>query len=251
MDRPAAGADGPEPLRDLAAEIRRAVDRFVADDAADPSSLSAALDGLGRQELAAMARSAFDRLEPLQQWAILERALGEAGAVDALSAEQRGRLGALRRRMAAEAVVDGAVVGDTLDLRALPEGTELRIGLFRPGDLRSAAGRGADSEVCAREVLLRSGPEPGELRVVDDEFNPRGGLFVSADYDRDVWESERLDSHSTVSLGWLGGPDAASLQPQLRRGARVDSVADGRVVRGRLHLGWAVVDGVDAFTPAG
>ena len=93
----------------------------------------------------------------------------------------------------------------------------------------------------------------GELPPTLDEENPfvnpgsRYRLRTSADYDRDVWESEHLDSHSTATLGWLAGPDASGLQPQLRLGARVDVVADGQVRRGRLHLGWATVDGVDAF----
>jgi hypothetical protein len=239
----------PAPLSDLAREIRRAVDRFVDDDAADPASLAAALDALPRQELAAMARSAFDRLEPNQQWAVLERALGDRGAVDALSVGQRGRLGSLRREVAATHVVEDAVRGDVIDLATVPAGVELSLGLFRPADVRAASGRGRRSDVCARQLVLLATSTPGTFRVVDDEFNPRGGLFVSAEYDLAVWRSEHLESHSSVRLGSLVGADADSLEPVLRRGTRVDVVAGERVLPGRLHLGWAALDDVDAFEP--
>ncbi len=243
-------ADDPVPLTDLAREIRRAVDRFVSDDAADPSSLAAALDALPRQELAAMARVAFERLEPLQQWAILERVLGERAAVDALAADQHDRLGSLRREVAAARLVEDAVHGDLLDLTALPAGTELTLGLFRPSDVRAAAGRGRLSDVCAREVVLLATSAPGTFRVVDDEFNPRGGLFVSAEYDPAVWATERLDGHSSIELGSLASGAEGPLEPVLRRGARVDVVTGGRVLVGRLHLGWAAIDDLDAFARA-
>ncbi|UDY35683.1 hypothetical protein [Dermatobacter hominis] len=241
----------PVPLSELAQEIRRAVDRFVTDDAADPASLAAALDALPRQELAAIARVAFDRLEPLQQWAVLERVLGERGAVDALAVDQRDRLGSLRREAAAAHVVAEAVEDDVIDLTALPAGVELSIGLFRPGDVRAASGRGRLSDVCARQLVVLATSTPGTFRVVDDVFNPRGGLFVSAEYDLSVWSSERLDSHSAARLGSLAGADADSLEPVLRRGARVDVVAAERTMPGRLRLGWATVDDVDAFGAPG
>jgi hypothetical protein len=243
---------GPDPadpaaLTELARQIRRAVDRFVDDDAADPSSLAAALDALPRQELAAMARAAFDRLEPLQQWAVLERVLGEPGAVDALAVDQRDRLGSLRRRVAAANVVAAAVSGDVIELAAVPGGSELALGLFRPADVRAASGRGPSSDVVARRLVLLSTTTPGTFRVVDDEFNPHGGLFVSADYDLAVWRSEQLDPHSSVRLGSLVGAD--SLEPVLRWGTRVDVIAGERVLPGRLHLGWATIDDVEVFGP--
>ena len=237
----------PVPLTDLAQEIRRAVDRFVDDDAADPASLAAALDALPRQELAAIARVAFDRLEPLQQWAVLERVLGDRGAVDALSTDQRDRLGSMRRAATAAHVVADVVDDDVIDLSRLPAGIELVIGLFRPADVRAASGRGRLSDVCARQLVVLATSTPGTFRVVDDVFNPRGGLFVSAEYDMSVWSAERLDSNSSARLGSLAGADADSLEPVLRRGARVDVVAGERTLPGRLRLGWAAIDDVDAF----
>jgi len=236
----------------LARQIRGAVDRFVADDAADPAALAAALDALPRQELATVARAVFDRLSAVQQWAVLERVLGDAALVDALAAEQRGRLVGLRAKVqsaqAVAAAVGAAVRQGTLELTALPAGVEVRLGLFRASDVGLAEGLGRRSDVCARELTLLATSSAGRFQVLRDEFNPRGGLFVSGEYDLAVWESERLDSNGIVELGSLRGNDSNALDPVLRRGARVDVAQNGVACAGRLHLGWAVIDGVDAFS---
>lgn len=239
---------------DLAREIRRAVDRFVDDDAADADALVEALDALPRTELAAMARVAFDRLEPMQQWSVLERLLGEGGVVEALHEAQRGRLSTLRRSAATAALLVDVVDGDRLDIAALPAGTKLTLGLFRQSDVDAARGRGRVSDVCARRLELAAVEEPGRFKVLGDEFNPRGGLFVSGDYDGDVWANERLDEHSVVAVGSasraVGGVgDGDVLEHVAVRGSRLDVERDGTVERGRLHLGWATVDDVDAFPP--
>ncbi|HPU39272.1 MAG TPA: hypothetical protein PLS63_06835 [Microthrixaceae bacterium] len=239
--------DGDTGVTGLARQIRGAVDRFVADDAADPASLAAALDALPRQELAAMARVAFDGLSPVQQWAVLERTLGDSATVDSLAEEQRGRLAGLRAQVQSAATAAAAVQRGAVSLAAIPAGSELRLGMFRPSDVRAAAGRGRRSDVCARELTLLATSVAGRFRVLGDEFNPRGGLFVSGDYDLDVWESERLDSNSVVDVGSLEGEDASSLDPVLRHGARVDVVVSGVAAPGRLHLGWATIDDVDVF----
>lgn len=238
-------------VTNLAREIRGAVERFVADDAADPASLAAALDALPRQELAAVARVAFDGLSPVQQWAVLERALGDRAAVDALTDEQRGRMAGLREQVRTAATAAAAVQHGALELSALPAGIELRLGLFRASDVRAAASRGRESDVCARALTLVATSKSGRFRVIDDEFNPRGGLFVSGEYDLDVWNAERLASNSLVEVGALLGDDAPSLEAVLRRGARVDVVVNGVASVGRLHLGWATIGGIEAFAAAG
>lgn len=231
---------------ELAREIRREVERFVADDAADVASLSAALDAIPRREQLAMARQVFDRLEPAHQWAVLERLIGEDDLRDALGADQRSQLADLRRQANAAEVVASVVDGQRIDLSSLPADVEVVLGLFRPEDVRSAAGRGRRSDVCARELVLRAAGEPGTFRVVDDVFNPRGGLFVSAAYDHSVWAAERLPGHVTVAVGSLvDGSDGPVLEPVLYQGARVDVAVGDEVRTGRLHLGWVVVAGIE------
>lgn len=233
---------------ELAREIHREVERFVADDAADVASLSAALDAIPRREQLAMARRVFDRLEPERQWAVLEHLLGDDGLLEALDAEQRARLASLRRDVAARETAAGAVDGTRLDLGELPEGTEVVLGLFRAEDVRGAVGRGRLSDVCARRLVLRSTGQPWTFHVVDDVFNPRGGLFVSAAYDDRVWATERLAGHSTVRVGsQLEGPDGQVLEPVLYREARVDVGVGDDVRPGRLRLGWATIAGQEVF----
>lgn len=231
---------------ELAREIRREVERFVADDAADVASLSDALDAIPRREQLAMARQVFDRLEPAQQWAVLERLLGDDGLRESLGEEQRTRLAEFRRQANAADVVAAVVDGSRLDLSDVPVDTEVVLGLFRPEDVRGAAGRGRLSDVCARQLVLRTSGEPGAFRVVDDVFNPRGGLFVSAAYDLSVWEAERLDGHSTVRIGSLAdGPGGSDLEPVLYQGARVDVGVGDEMRPGHLLLGWVTIAGIE------
>jgi hypothetical protein len=128
----------------------------------------------------------------------------------------------------------------------VPPGTEVVLGLFRPGDVAAAAERGPASDVCARRVVLRVVSGVGDLRVIEDSFNPRGGLFVTPDYDASVWQAERWPSHSLVRVG---GVDAGEVvEPVLFPGARLDAEIDGRVHQGHLHLGYALIGGHNVFT---
>lgn len=248
VDSDPLAATGPREL-ELAREIRREVERFVADDSADVASLVAALDAIPRREQQAMARSVFDRLEPVQQWAILERLLGDDGLLESLGADQRRRLAALRRAGATADLVAAAVDGSRLDLGDLPDGTEVVLGLFRAEDVRNAADRGPRSDVCARQLVLRASGGHGTFRVIDDVFNPRGGLFVGAAYDHDTWLQERLAVHSTVRIGSIvGTPDAPDLEPAVYRTSRVDAGVGDELRAGRLRLGWATIGGVEVFS---
>lgn len=237
----------------LAREIHREVERFVTDDSADVASLVAALDAIPRQERLAMARAVFDRLEPMQQWAVLERLLGDDGLLESLGAGQRRRLATLRHDAAIADLVARAVDGSRVDLGDLPDGTEVVLGLFRPDDVRVAADRGSRSDVCARQIVLRAAGGTGTFRVVDDEFNPRGGLFVGAGYDRAAWIDERLAVHSTVRVGSIvDGPGGPELEPAVYRSSRVDvgvgpGSSDAGLRPGRLRLGWASIGGVEVF----
>jgi hypothetical protein len=98
--------------------------------------------------------------------------------------------------------------------------------------------------------VLRATTEPGAFRVGEDVFNPRRGLFVTADYDERVWSAERLAGHRLVRVGSLvDGDGTTALQPTLYPGARVDlqTDVDGAATEGRLHLGYAVVGDQDVF----
>ncbi|MBS1837383.1 MAG: hypothetical protein JST64_06765 [Actinobacteria bacterium] len=246
------GSDAVAPRElELAQEIHREIERFVADDTADVASLVSALDAIPRREQLAIARTVFDRLEPIQQWAVLERLLGDDGLLESLGADQRHRLASLRRAAATADLVDASVDESRLDLGDLPDGTEVVLGLFRPEDVRGAADRGRRSDVCARQLVLRATGGHGTFRVIDDVFNPRGGLFVGAAYDHDTWLHERLAVHSTVRIGSIvGTPGAPELEPAVYRTSRVDADVAGDLRPGRLRLGWATIGGVEVFPPA-
>ena len=245
--RRSAEVDALAPYLELAREIRREVERFAADDSAEIESLSAALDAIPQRERAAVARTVFDHLAPAEQWSVLERLFGDAELRDALDDERTARLSTLRRDVERRALVDDVVSGDRLDLGRLPGGTVVSLGLFRPEDIRAAIGRGRDSDVCARLLVLRAAGDDVGFRVIDDVFNPRGGLFVAAAYDRSVWAGEQLTGHSDVRVGSLVGGEPPSLEPSVYLGARVDVQADGAIREGRLHLGFALLGDDDAF----
>ena len=204
--RRSAEVDALTPYLDLAREIRREVERFAEDDSAEIESLSAALDAIPQRERAAVARSVFDHLAPAEQWAVLERLFGDAELRDALDDERTARLSTLRRDVERRALVDDVVSGDRLDLGRLPGGTVVSLGLFRPEDVRAAVGRGQDSDVCARLLVLRAAGDDDGFRVIDDVFNPRGGLFVTAAYDQiGLAAASSSTGHSDVRVGSLVG----------------------------------------------
>lgn len=247
-----AEVDAVRPYLDLAREIRAAVERFASDDTADVDTLVEAIDAIPQRERARVARSIFDRLPAERQWAILERVFGDHELREALEAERTARLAERQRFERRDAVVRSARAAQRLDLTAVAEGQTLVIGLFRSGDVRAALARGRASQVCVREVVLRATAEPGELRVIDDVFNPRRGYFVTSEYDERTWKAERLGGHAVVRVGSLTdlGPGAAPvLEPALYPGARVDVSVDGEVREGQLHLGFAVLDEKDVFLP--
>lgn len=246
---PAPGEPDPTPrIVELARQIQQHVDGFVADDEADPDDLSAFLDELPRRERARLAREVFLGLSSERQWEVLATVFGDPEIREHLEGERERRMEWLRD----DAEIDSAVLEargtGVLDLRSLPTGCEVGLGLFRPDDVRDASERGATSDVCARRLMIRIVSTDGEARVIEDVFNPRGGLFVTSAYDVDVWESERWPGHTLVRVGSAGGSEGTSaVEPLLFPGARVDAEFDGKVHLGRLHLGYALIGGRDVF----
>jgi hypothetical protein len=241
--------DVPQPsarARELACLIQQHVDRFVDDDAADPDDLAEFLDRLPRQERARVVRAAFEALPSQRQWEVLEAVFGDAEIAEYLCAEHERRRAWLAGEASLVSLVEDARSRGSIDLASVVMGTEVVLGLFRSGDVAAAADRGPRSDVCARRVVLRVAAEHGELRVIEDTFNPRGGLFVTPEYDAQVWQSERWPSHTLVRVGAIG--PAEELEPVLFPGARLDAEYDARVHRGRLHLGFALIGGHDVFT---
>ncbi|MGI9029755.1 MAG: hypothetical protein ACR2HP_07185 [Ilumatobacteraceae bacterium] len=135
-----------------------------------------------------------------------------------------------------------------VDTRLLPDGEHLTLGLFREEDVRLALPRGRSSSTCARRLVLRATADPGVLQVLEDVFNPAGGLFVTPDYDQRTWRDERLPPHSLARLGSVRGRD---FEPVIHPGGRVD-VQDvqpvaGTLRPGRLHAGYATVGDDELF----
>ena len=129
----------------------------------------------------------------------------------------------------------------------MPEGEEVVIGLFREADVRSATTRGRLSDTCARTLVLR-GDAPPRLRVIEDVFNPRGGLFVTREYDEATWQGDRFPAHATVMVGAATeGPDGPSFDPVLYLGGRADFRTDAGIVRGHLHVGFVMLGDIDVF----
>ena len=125
------------------------------------------------------------------------------------------------------------------------------MGLFREPDVRAATTRGHRSDTCARSLVLRSLGD-GTLRVIDDAFNPRGGYFVTREYDSAAWVLDRFESHEIVRIGAItdhgGGP---SFAPVVYLGGRADFEHDGAVIRGQLHVGFVMLDDIDVFAGQG
>jgi hypothetical protein len=240
--------DDLRPYLDLAREIHELVTRTAADADAGADELAAAIEAVPARERATVVRAVFDQLPSDRQWEVLAQVFDDDELRAHLAEEHEHRLATARRGESYRAAVSRARVDGRLDLRDLPVGAELVVGLFRPTDVRAAISRGHLSTVCARQLVLRTTEAPGAVRVIDDTFNPRSGLFVTADYDDRAWARERVASHATIRLGSLiDGDAAAELEPVLFPGARVDLEVDGTVREGLLHLGFVTVGGEDVF----
>ena len=234
-----------EPFVGLAREIRREVDRIAA-EGSDSASLTEAIERIPRQERERAVQVVFDRLTPSEQWSVLERAFGAAEVREHLRPEYEGRIEDLRRSTERREVVDAARARLGLDTDAVPDDDQVVLGLFREGEVRAVLARGQVADSCARRLVLRR--TTGGFRVIEDVFNPRGGYFVTRDYDEDAWRRERLAPHSIVRVGSLAEtPTGPTLDPVIYAGGRVDVETDAGVVPGHLHLGYLELGDLDVF----
>jgi hypothetical protein len=148
-------------------------------------------------------------------------------------------------------VLEHARATRLLDTDELVEGDLLTVGLFRESAVRAATARGHRSDACARSLVLRC-VVPGWLRVIDDVFNPRGGFFVTRDYDESTWVRDRFGAYDRIRIGAaIDGPSGASFEPVIHLGGRADFEKDGGVIRGHLHVGFVMLDDIDVFAGQG
>jgi hypothetical protein len=241
------------PYLGLAREISEHVSRLSVDPTVSPETLAEVLDHISLSERSELVLAAFERLPADAQWSLIERVYGDAEIAGFLADERAARLEGLRQHNAELTIARRARLEQRLDTAAIESPAELTLGLFRESDVRAAVARGSSSATCARRVVLRTGPRPGTFHVVEDVFNPRGGLFVTAEYDHDTWQRvDRLEPNALVRVGTrtvLG--DGHDFETVLYPGARTDFEIAGEVRDGRLHLGFALVGSEEIFVPQG
>ena len=247
IERRSAEIERLGPFVELAREIQLEVDRIAEDDtAADVDSLTEALDRIPRQERQRVTLAVFDRLPAEVQWAVLERAFDDAEIREHLAAEHERRRTALALGDELGRIARAARSAGQLEIASLPSGAALTLGLFREADARAAVHLGRASDSCARQLVLRVASEHG-LRVIEDVFNPRGGYFVTRDYDEQTWQGERLAPHALVGVGALTGGPTPSFEAVLYPAGRVDFTIDTGPLQGRLHLGFVILGDIDVF----
>jgi hypothetical protein len=230
---------------ELARRIRDEVERAARDDTAFVLSIQRAIDGLAQDERARFTLQVFDALDAERQLGLLRELFDDDELRATLSAEMAERLRRSGHSAAERALVERAVRGTGFDLALLPGDVEIILGLFRADDVSAALPLGPRSDLCARELRCRTGDEPGQMTVINDTFNPRGSLTVTADYDRERWEQERLASHDVVRIGSIA---PHSFRTSVHRGARVDVEVDGTARPGVLHLGYAILGATEVFS---
>ncbi len=231
---------------DLAREIKREVERIATDDAADVQQLVDAIDQFSVAERRAVTSKVFERLPSDVQWAILERVFDDDELRTYLVDEHERRAARSGRSGARMALAEAAGAARRLDTTEIADGDQVAVGLFRESDVRAAIARGSRSDACTRRLVLRR--DGDAFRVIEDVFNPRGGYFVTAEYDRAAWVVDRFESHQTISIGAaVDGADGAAFEPVVYAGGRLDFLHDGAVLRGRLHLGFVMLEDIDVF----
>src|SRR5262245_37888783 len=248
ISEPGSEIDEAGPFLELAREIHAEVARIAADPSAHGDLLVELMDRIPRDERMKLAQAIFARLPPERQWAIIEEVYGDDEIGAYLDAERSARLAEARRGRERLELARGARVERRLDTRDVARNEVLTLGVVREQDAGEAVSRGHASSTCARRLVLTCTGD-GTFQVIEDVFNPGGGYFVTAEYSEDTWRAEdRLPGHAVVRIGSMvegeGGP---SFDPVVYAGGRVDFETGGRQVRGRLHLGFAMLSDSDIF----
>jgi hypothetical protein len=248
ISEPRSEVDEAGPFLELAREIHAEVARIAADPSAHGDLLVELMDRIPREERMRLAQAIFDQLPPERQWAIIEDLYGDEEISAYLEAERSVRLAEARRDRERLDVARSARVERRLDTRDVARNEVLTLGLFREHDARAAVSRGHASSTCARRLVLTSTGD-GTFQVIEDVFNPSGGYFVTAEYSEDTWRTEdHLPGHAVVRIGSIvEGAAGSSFDPVVYPGSRVDFETAGHQVRGRLHLGFAMLSDVDIF----
>jgi hypothetical protein len=248
INEPGSEVDEAGPFLELAREIQAEVARIAADPSAHGDLLVELMDRIPRDERMKLARAIFAQLPPERQWGVIEDVYGDDEIRAYLESERSVRLAEARRDGARLDLARRARVERRLDTRDVARNEVLTLGLFREHDARQAVSRGQASSTCARRLVLTCTGDAA-FQVIEDVFNPSGGYFVTAEYSEETWRAEdRLPGHAVVRLGSIvEGEGGASFDPVLYPGGRVDFEAGGRQVRGRLHLGFAMLSDIDIF----
>lgn len=241
-------AEPPDPaVLGLAREIRAEVDH-ISESGGDAQALVDAVQAVPRRERLKAAREVFDRLPVEQQWQVLVQVFDDAELRIALESARDEMVGSARRRETVRRLARDEGDG-TIDLGAVEPGLSVRLGLFTERDVAAAVERGQASSSCARRLDLVS-VKGAYLRVLSDVFNPAGGYFVTRSYDENTWRADQLEAHSLVRVGSISGADRV-FSPVVYARGRLDFEVEGRAVVGPLHLGYAVIEGIDLFGKGG
>lgn len=244
VEKSKAAPGAARPYVELAKQLEAEVARIAADPDASVEAFAELFDALPRAARIESARSTFQSLPTQRQWEIVAELFDDAELRLVLRHEHERALDTARRAEARADVVDRLAADHVVDTRLLPDGEQVTLGLFREADVRQALTRGRASSTCARRLVVRTTAAPGVLHVIEDVFNPAGGLFVTPDYDERAWREDRLEAHSLVRLG-ARRSTGDGLDPVLHPGGRVDVEVDSTVRTGRLHLGFVLVGDSD------
>jgi hypothetical protein len=241
--------DAARPYLDLAREIQHEVARLADDSSAHVDTLAEVIEQFPQRERLRVARAVFDKLAPERQWDIIERVYGDDVISDLLEAERAARVEQARRTAEGRALAGKIRAENRFDTREVRPHRMLTLGLFRETDVQAALSRGQVSNTCARRLVLRATDEPGVFQVIEDVFNPRGGYFVTAQYDEQTWRTnDRFGGHTVVRAGAISaGNGKQAFEPVLYPGARVDFETGGHTREGCLHLGFAMLSDYDLF----
>jgi hypothetical protein len=232
---------------DLAREIQADV-ASVGASGGDAQALVEAVQAVPRRERLAMAREVFARLPADRQWEVLAQAFDDGELREALEKDRQDQLTGLRRQASVRRLIRPGSARQ-IDMGVIDPDLTIGVGLFSERDVAAALERGMVSSSCARYIELYSEPS-GLLRVLADVFNPAGGYFVTRAYDEDTWRAERLEAHSLVRIGSIGGTEHR-FEPVVYGGGRADFEIEGEPAVGRLYVGFVVIQGIDLLLERG